>query len=162
MSTPTRAPDHARRDTRTAIAVPNISTLQKIKSEQPTAEAPKQEAAVDMAQASDGLVAAAPADSEAQVEEKQAPSKPAPPKSWADLVRAKNAGAASGAQTNGVSSAMKTQALPKSASLAEALRQYTSASGRLQFLEPRGLVNTGNMCYMNSVSRGQTPFKIQS
>ena len=37
-------------------------------------------------------------------------------------------------------------------SLAEALRAFslTSAS-RIPFLEPRGLVNTGNMCYMNSV-----------
>ncbi|KAI8633759.1 cysteine proteinase [Xylariaceae sp. FL1651] len=37
-------------------------------------------------------------------------------------------------------------------SLAEALRAYQVSSGhKIAFLEPRGLINTGNMCYMNSV-----------
>ncbi|KAI5923122.1 hypothetical protein F4810DRAFT_225140 [Camillea tinctor] len=37
-------------------------------------------------------------------------------------------------------------------SLAEALRLYNVAGGhKISFLEPRGLINTGNMCYMNSV-----------
>ncbi|KAI1492552.1 hypothetical protein F5X96DRAFT_373059 [Biscogniauxia mediterranea] len=37
-------------------------------------------------------------------------------------------------------------------SLAEALRVYNvSGSNKIAFLEPRGLINTGNMCYMNSV-----------
>jgi ubiquitin carboxyl-terminal hydrolase 10 len=37
--------------------------------------------------------------------------------------------------------------------LAEALRSFNavSDSSRVTFLEPRGLINTGNMCYMNSV-----------
>jgi ubiquitin C-terminal hydrolase len=39
-------------------------------------------------------------------------------------------------------------------SLAEALHSFRAISkdSKLSFLEPRGLVNTGNMCYMNSVS----------
>jgi len=37
-------------------------------------------------------------------------------------------------------------------SLAQALQAYRPGTpDRLAFLEPRGLVNTGNMCYMNSV-----------
>lgn len=37
-------------------------------------------------------------------------------------------------------------------SVAEAIREYQVGSGdRISFLEPRGLINTGNMCYMNSV-----------
>ncbi|KAI2470904.1 cysteine proteinase [Annulohypoxylon bovei var. microspora] len=37
-------------------------------------------------------------------------------------------------------------------SLAEALRAYdVSGNRKIAFLEPRGLINTGNMCYMNSV-----------
>jgi len=37
-------------------------------------------------------------------------------------------------------------------SLAEALRSYqVSNDYKISFLEPRGLINTGNMCYMNSV-----------
>jgi ubiquitin carboxyl-terminal hydrolase 10 len=39
-------------------------------------------------------------------------------------------------------------------SQAEALHNFQVSSGsKLAFLEPRGLINTGNMCYMNSVSR---------
>ncbi|KAI1805171.1 cysteine proteinase [Daldinia bambusicola] len=37
-------------------------------------------------------------------------------------------------------------------SLAEALRAYRVGGGqKISFLEPRGLINPGNMCYMNSV-----------
>ncbi|KAI0009954.1 cysteine proteinase [Xylariaceae sp. FL0662B] len=37
-------------------------------------------------------------------------------------------------------------------SLAEALRAYrVTSSQKIAFLEPRGLINPGNMCYMNSV-----------
>ncbi|KAI1467881.1 cysteine proteinase [Daldinia caldariorum] len=37
-------------------------------------------------------------------------------------------------------------------SLAEALRAFRVGGGqKISFLEPRGLINTGNMCYMNSV-----------
>lgn len=41
-------------------------------------------------------------------------------------------------------------------SLAEALNKFNAESkeAKVAFLEPRGLVNTGNMCYMNSVSFG--------
>lgn len=44
----------------------------------------------------------------------------------------------------------------KSGSLADALSSYSVTESnevaKIAFLEPRGLVNTGNMCYMNSVS----------
>ena len=84
------------------------------------------------------------------------PTKP-PPKSWADLVRTKaqlNAHNGSRiqdnitAQTNGFN-------IAKITTLAEALSSYkvdeVKEESKLAFLEPRGLVNTGNMCYMNSV-----------
>lgn len=84
------------------------------------------------------------------------PAKP-PPKSWADLVRTKaQPNSQNGsrtqdnitAQTNGFN-------IAKISSLAEALSSYKvdeiQDESKISFLEPRGLVNTGNMCYMNSV-----------
>lgn len=151
----TQTSQHVRRDTRTAIAVPNIPSLPKSKGTPPSAEKQPQETPPSLTESTPvkGEQKAAEEESAAPVvEEPKAPAKPAAPKSWADLVRTKNAIAAS-AQQNGVSAPNGVASLPKSASLAEALRQYSVANERLAFLEPRGLVNTGNMCYMNSVSR---------
>ncbi|OQD79719.1 hypothetical protein PENANT_c045G08321 [Penicillium antarcticum] len=78
---------------------------------------------------------------------------PAANKRWADLVRSKPSAKPAGtsapapATTNGVPQ--------KSESLADVLvtlgEDVTQYSDKIAFLEPRGLVNTGNMCYMNSV-----------
>lgn len=75
------------------------------------------------------------------------------PKSWADLVRTKVSNPANELKTpeNKMLGANGFQH-PK-ASMVEVLRNYGSGSynDRVSFIEPRGLVNTGNMCYMNSV-----------
>lgn len=156
--TPTQ---HTRRDTRTAIAVPNIPGIQRPKPSPPVAD--KQETVLLPTEATTTALEeqkAVPAEGDKDVEEDtklpSPPPKPAP-KSWADLVKRNNAAAASaGAQTNGVMPIGPS--LPKSASLAEALRQYsTQIDPTLSFLEPRGLVNTGNMCYMNAVSPTSRP-----
>ncbi|KAI9684705.1 MAG: hypothetical protein M1829_000080 [Trizodia sp. TS-e1964] len=81
-----------------------------------------------------------------------------PPKSWADLVRSKNSKVVPNASlvpTNGNTLAGDFGA-PKTTSIADALNSFSieknDADGsKISFLEPRGLVNTGNMCYMNSV-----------
>ncbi|KAJ5562251.1 hypothetical protein N7461_001012 [Penicillium sp. DV-2018c] len=80
---------------------------------------------------------------------------PAAPKSWADLVRSKAsakaasaAAAAALAEPNGLSTQKNESLAQVLSSLGEDVTQY---SDRIAFLEPRGLVNTGNMCYMNSV-----------
>lgn len=84
------------------------------------------------------------------------PTKPAP-KSWADLVRTKaqpKTSNGSKIQDNGIaqSNGFTTS---KVTSLAEALSSYNvdevKDDAKISYLEPRGLVNTGNMCYMNSV-----------
>jgi ubiquitin carboxyl-terminal hydrolase 10 len=78
--------------------------------------------------------------------------KPAAPKSWAELLRSKAAPAA--LQTPAVSNGVATNgaAAPQSNSLADALATFSVLSDKkVTFLEPRGLVNTGNLCYMNSV-----------
>ena len=78
---------------------------------------------------------------------------PAPSKSWADLVRSKipnNSVPIFGglAPANGLCSTKNDQ-------LANVLNAIGAdpfqSGGKISFVEPRGLVNTGNMCYMNSV-----------
>jgi ubiquitin carboxyl-terminal hydrolase 10 len=79
----------------------------------------------------------------------------AAPKSWADLVRAKGASRVSGpagahsVESNGLVMRKSESLVDVLTSLGEDVSQY---SDRIAFLEPRGLINTGNMCYMNSVS----------
>ena len=82
-----------------------------------------------------------------------------PPKSWADLVRTRVQ--PNNKITNGANPITNTQlngfVTSKSSALPEALNSYSvdeADDTKLSFLEPRGLVNTGNMCYMNSVSLG--------
>ncbi|OGM39630.1 ubiquitin hydrolase [Aspergillus bombycis] len=86
------------------------------------------------------------------------PKPPSPvctaPKSWADLVRAKNQ--SKGAGVTGAPSAVSNGVVKqKSEYLADVLvnmgEDVSQYSDKTAFLEPRGLVNTGNMCYMNSV-----------
>ena len=92
------------------------------------------------------------------VETVTSPPIKAAPKSWADLVR--TMGQNSTARTAQVPSDSATQtntfAPAKAGSLADALSSYSvkdnDGNAKIAFLEPRGLVNTGNMCYMNSVS----------
>ncbi|PWY65292.1 ubiquitin-specific protease [Aspergillus heteromorphus CBS 117.55] len=76
------------------------------------------------------------------------------PKSWADLVRSRSL--AKGATAPNASSAVSNGVVkPKNESLADVLTtlgdDVSQYSDKVAFLEPRGLVNTGNMCYMNSV-----------
>lgn len=89
------------------------------------------------------------------------PPTKAAPKSWADLVRnmGQNTTAARTSQVPTDSAAQINDFAPaKAGSMAEALSSYSvkenNENAKMAFLEPRGLVNTGNMCYMNSVSSG--------
>ncbi|KAI9729223.1 MAG: hypothetical protein M1834_007015 [Cirrosporium novae-zelandiae] len=75
----------------------------------------------------------------------------APPKSWADLVRT-NAPKKAPSNTASKPTNIGTS---KSETLNDVLNNLGGDGlldeSRIAFLEPRGLVNTGNMCYMNSV-----------
>jgi ubiquitin carboxyl-terminal hydrolase 10 len=92
---------------------------------------------------------------DATEETAKAASPRAAPKSWADLVRAKGGSRVSGpagahsAESNGLVMHKSESLADVLTSLGEDVSQY---SDKIAFLEPRGLINTGNMCYMNSVS----------
>lgn len=82
------------------------------------------------------------------------PPRPAAPKSWADLVRSKAQGKAAGpsvpvhADASGLAATRNETLVDVLNSLGTDVEHY---GDKIAFLEPRGLVNTGNMCYMNSV-----------
>ena len=81
----------------------------------------------------------------------------AAPKSWADLVRTKAPVNTSNANhiEQSTTSLSKELDIGTNNSLAEVLSSFSvndrGNANKIAFLKPRGLVNTGNMCYMNSV-----------
>ena len=97
-------------------------------------------------------------DSAKSVETVISPYVKAAPKSWADLVRTtRQDNAARIARVPSEPESQTNGFVPvKAGSLADALTTYSvkenNDNTKIAFLEPRGLVNTGNMCYMNSVS----------
>lgn len=86
--------------------------------------------------------------------------KPAAPKSWANLFRSNESQSAS-TPASASSVAAESSKGGKSETLSDVLNDMNSATiaapTRVSFLKPRGLVNTGNMCYMNSVRRTPNP-----
>ncbi|KAL1902745.1 hypothetical protein Sste5346_001188 [Sporothrix stenoceras] len=109
---------------------------------------------------------AAPVDGEAAAtngEAAQPAAAPAPsgPKLWTGLfskvAAAANAGAngadaTNGHAANGTNGTAGAFTKSNVNSLAEAVSSYrVGTADKVAFIEPRGLINTGNMCYMNSV-----------
>jgi ubiquitin carboxyl-terminal hydrolase 10 len=153
---PQSTQQHGRSTTRTAIAVPNIPGLPRAKEASPPQASVQDSASQITSDVTAQAEASGTAVDEAVPSNEVAPKSPPPkaaPKSWADLVKRNTKIPTFGAMVNGGVANAAFQ-LPQTAPLAEALRQYNVQSAtKLAFLEPRGLVNTGNMCYMNSVSQ---------
>jgi ubiquitin carboxyl-terminal hydrolase 10 len=86
------------------------------------------------------------------------PGPVAAPKSWANLFKGPAPAVArtiDSAQTSAQNSVSAVSFTKKNIeSLSDALVSFNASAkdAKIAFLEPRGLVNTGNMCYMNSVS----------
>lgn len=81
-------------------------------------------------------------------------SPPPAPKSWANLFRVNepqnpSATTTASAANSNVSGGSKTETL---SSVLHDMNSVPEKPSKISFLKPRGLVNTGNMCYMNSVS----------
>ncbi|KAM0453447.1 hypothetical protein ACHAPV_006229 [Trichoderma viride] len=148
-----------------APAVPVVPVLPK---HGPKPETASQEKANEDAAKPNGQDTVAAESNEANpdaADEAPAPAVKIPPSSWANLFAKPLARApVNGSGVNGANGVNgdSTDAInnfPGSAfsksnvdSLAEAIQSYVvENNGKLDFLEPRGLINTGNMCYMNSV-----------
>ncbi|KAI1321063.1 hypothetical protein EDD11_008644 [Mortierella claussenii] len=87
------------------------------------------------------------------------PTAPVKPKSWAELLRSKNpAPVASSSATNGIASEKQADVGIKSSSvngakfdgIADVLHKYKPTYSS-PLIQPRGLVNNGNMCFMNAI-----------
>jgi ubiquitin carboxyl-terminal hydrolase 10 len=93
-------------------------------------------------------------ETEESASEKLATPPQTAPKSWADLVRSKGQSRASNVAPDAPVETGNLQ-LSRSESIGDVLHNLGSDveqyGEKISFLEPRGLVNTGNMCYMNSV-----------
>ena len=146
--------------------VPNISTLSRATKRQSigniSATAKPEQPASNNDHIEHALEAASPELAEEEhvaseeLPRESSPETKAAPKSWADLVRTK---APAGSQVNDTEEATALTsngfALNKAGSLSNVLSSFSvntsKTENRIAFLKPRGLVNTGNMCYMNSV-----------
>lgn len=142
----------AKKDSRSTVPV--VPVVPAVPAARP--KTASSEAVPNAVGAAEQGVSAAPqpeASAETKSAESVTPAPKAAPKSWADLMRSKNSAvaAASSATVNGAGP--PNGAAPSRAStLAGALKQFNvDDNDKIAFLEPRGLVNTGNMCYMNSV-----------
>ncbi|KNG45833.1 ubiquitin carboxyl-terminal hydrolase 10 [Stemphylium lycopersici] len=108
----------------------------------------------ELAQAGDAANTPQEEGTNAEETPKASPPKPAAPKSWAELLRAKNAtkAAQSVAPPNGTAPVSNGPVVPKSNTLADVLASFSvDSEKKVSFIEPRGLVNSGNLCYMNSI-----------
>ena len=157
----TSATKHARTATIPAVPLIPIRPAKPSSAASTTQKSVKSPPASQQAtKAQDSPLPAAEGSADAEETPKASPPKPAPPKSWAELLRAKNAPAAAQqtpAATNGnVNSnsvvTVNGPTVPRSNTLADVLASFSvDSEKKVSFLEPRGLVNTGNLCYMNSV-----------
>ncbi|KAK8081879.1 hypothetical protein PG996_000660 [Apiospora saccharicola] len=171
--TPTKAAKPAPRAA--APAVPVLPKTAKPATKEPKGPSSNDRPAAD---ASPAASQQSPADTpvapstDAAAEESQPAAAPAPmkPKLWTGLFanaapvaatspgsqavpEVATAGTVENGEANGDNVAVTgTFAKTNANSLAEALARFRVGKGqKLAFLKPRGLINTGNMCYMNSV-----------
>lgn len=84
-----------------------------------------------------------------------APAPRVKPTSWANLFRNANLSSSSSRPNNDISTPVNGLVAGRGEALSDVLQDVDvtpEQPSQVSFLQPRGLVNTGNMCYMNSVS----------
>ncbi|KAF2790390.1 cysteine proteinase [Melanomma pulvis-pyrius CBS 109.77] len=144
---------HTRTATKPAVPLIPIKPIKAVSVTSTTQKSAKS-VAEDLKKTEVATPPATEAGGSAEETPKASPPPKAAPKSWAELLRSKAAPVS--AQTppsvsNGVVPTNGSPA-PTSNSLTDVLASFSvDADKKVSFLEPRGLVNSGNICYMNSV-----------
>ena len=148
-------------------AIPNLPSLSRPRKESVSATVLSSQSEAPQSELSNNAQSPVTSKAELSAEDRNdttatpKPSSPqtkAAPKSWADLVRTKASASTLPLKVNPSTDNATVNGHPaaKSGSLPEVLSNFVvrgnDGDGKLEFLKPRGLVNTGNMCYMNSVS----------
>ncbi|KAE8444773.1 hypothetical protein EG329_014233 [Mollisiaceae sp. DMI_Dod_QoI] len=125
-------------------------------SSKSTEEAQPAQAGTSSVEGSTTEASAPPSEQAEPAEVKEAA--PAPkawttPKLWTGLFNPAAATSTAASSESGLATSASGFGKANSESLADALRSFNAVSNdsKIAFIEPRGLVNTGNMCYMNSV-----------
>jgi ubiquitin carboxyl-terminal hydrolase 10 len=148
------AHSHTRTTTKPVVPLIPIRSNKATSITSTTQKSVKSVAPTEEAKADGVTLPATEASASAEETSKASPPPKAAPKSWAELLRAKNAPAVAQAPPSVPNGVVPTNGAtaPKSNSLSDVLASFSvDADKKVSFLEPRGLVNSGNICYMNSV-----------
>ncbi|EUC40463.1 hypothetical protein COCMIDRAFT_9664 [Bipolaris oryzae ATCC 44560] len=148
------AKKHARNPTIPAVPRVPIKPAKASSAASTTQQSIKSPAAAqpELSQIDDAATTTTTEEAAPNAEEKP---KPAAPKSWAELLRAKNATKAAqpvAPPTTTPAPVTNGPVVQKSNTLADVLASFSvDSEKKVSFIEPRGLVNSGNLCYMNSI-----------
>ena len=147
---------HARNSTIPAVPRVPVKPIQAPSAPSTTQQSVKSPAGTHQEHTQNGDITATTPHTGPNSEEtpKPSPPQPAAPKSWAELLRAKNTPAVAqpAPSPNNTLAVSNGPVVPSNTTLAHVLASFSvDAETKASFIEPRGLVNTGNLCYMNSV-----------
>lgn len=139
-------------------AVPVVRVIPKSQPKNTPSTTPQKPSGELPAEVTPGTSEPTNADEAKEPANEEVKTTPPPPKAWATPRAWTGLFGSSGAPTapttaNGGQNGSPGFGKKNTESLAEALRSFNAEAkdSKIAFLEPRGLVNTGNMCYMNSV-----------
>ncbi|KAI4692374.1 hypothetical protein J4E81_006788 [Alternaria sp. BMP 2799] len=147
---------HARNPTIPAVPRVPVKPIQAPSAPSTTQQSVKSPAGIHQEHTQNGDTTATKPHTGPKSEEtpKASPPRLAALKSWAELLRTKNTPAVAQPASfpNNTLAVSNGPVVSNNITLAHVLASFSvDAETKVSFIEPRGLVNTGNLCYMNSI-----------